>query len=236
MCSSYLSLGSESIFWRSFSPRAQNTILEHASTEGTGWELAVDFSFCRTNPVQNLPETGANFVANSVPKSPRYFSALYSMPPKIHAESTPPSGPKSTPILETFFPVVSLGARPWFALLLFGCQYLICWPTKTCKLTISVLGTSSGTTQRASTQQLGFSSGQVHARSPLCLHSPNPSGQPKILSQQRGFVREGVTHLILVSGEYRAVGGIARDWIAQELIFFVVFTGFENPTISTKEF
>ena len=35
----------------------------------------------------------------------------------------------------TLFPVVSLGAQPWFASL--------CQVTKTCKLTVSVLGTSS---------------------------------------------------------------------------------------------
>ena len=83
----------------SFSPRAQKARV--------GW--------AGTNFVIHFV---ANFVTNFVPKSPRNFSGLFSLPQKIHAKSTPPSGPKSTPILETFFSVVSPGARHWSASLL----------------------------------------------------------------------------------------------------------------------
>ena len=80
-----LSLHAEGIFRRSFSPRAPNTIPERASTEGTiGWELAVDFWFGSTKPVPNH----ANFVTNSVPKSPRLFSALVFPAPKKTTPNT----------------------------------------------------------------------------------------------------------------------------------------------------
>ena len=36
----------------------------------------------------------------------------------IHVEAAPPSGPKATPILETLFSMVSLGAGLWSASLL----------------------------------------------------------------------------------------------------------------------
>ena len=36
----------------------------------------------------------------------------------------------------------------------------------------------------------------------------------KVLSQQRGFGRDGVTHFIRVSSGYRAMGGIAQYWLA----------------------
>ena len=45
--------------------------------------------------------------------SPSFHAPKTSMPNPRHVR-----GPKSTPLLETFFSVVSLGARPWFASLL----------------------------------------------------------------------------------------------------------------------
>ena len=60
---------------------------------------------------------------------------LQKIPGQIHATQNP----KPAPILETSFPVISLGAR--LSLLLDASTS--CPSTKTCKLTISVLGTSS---------------------------------------------------------------------------------------------
>ena len=51
----------------------------------------------------------------------------------------------------------------------------LCKSTKTCRLTMSVFGTSSDTNQRASIQCLGFSRAKIHARSTLCSRSPNDS-------------------------------------------------------------
>ena len=47
------SLRPEGIFRGSFTPRAQNTILEQASSEGTVGE-GVFFVYCGTNPVPNF--------------------------------------------------------------------------------------------------------------------------------------------------------------------------------------
>ena len=77
-----------------------------------GWELAVDFWFCGTNPVPNSTRAWHEFCY--VPKSPRNCSAF--PPPKTHAESTPPSGPKPTPILETFF-LTGFSGKLYFCLL-----------------------------------------------------------------------------------------------------------------------
>ena len=76
------------------------------------------FWFCGTSPVPNFSGNWHEFCRAFCPKIAPNFSALVSLPQKIHAKSTPPSGPKSTRILETFFPMAFLGAWPWFASLL----------------------------------------------------------------------------------------------------------------------
>ena len=72
-----------------------------------------------------LRETGTNFVTHFVtnfvtnwPEIAPNFFRPFSLPQRIHAKSTPPLGPTSTPILENVFSVVSLGARHWSASLL----------------------------------------------------------------------------------------------------------------------
>ena len=50
-------------------------------------------------------------------------------------------------------------------------------------------------------------------------YTPFWSGSPKTaVLQQRGLTREGVLHSIQMSSGYRAIGGIARDWIANREI------------------
>ena len=65
-----------------------------------------------------------NFVTNIVPKSLRIVSGLFSLSQKIHAKSTPPSGPKSMPILETFFLSGFSGCSTLVCVAALGCQYV----------------------------------------------------------------------------------------------------------------
>ena len=101
---------------------------------------------------------GTNFVTNYVPNLPRILSAFF--PLQIHAESTPHF---------SLFAVVSLGARTWLVCVAaLGCQYFSADQRKLGKLTLFVLGTSSDTTQRASTQRLGIFHGKKSTPDPLC--------------------------------------------------------------------
>ena len=116
-----LSKRAEGVFRGSFSPRAQNAKV--------GWELAVDFLLLARIRSRILLETGASFVThfvtNFVPKSPRIFQASFPVLfKKIHAKSTPASGPKSTPILETFFFSGFSGCSTLVCVAAFGCQYV----------------------------------------------------------------------------------------------------------------
>ena len=63
--------------------------------------------------------------------------------PKIHAKSTPPKIPKST---WKHFSQWFLWVLDPVCVAVFRCQYFLCRATKSCKQTISALGTSSGTT------------------------------------------------------------------------------------------
>ena len=107
-----LSLRTEGVFRGSFSPRAQNRcgflILRHESGPEFYWKLARTLSHILLRILSRI----------LFRNRPEFFGPLFSLPPKNHAKSTPPSGPKTTPILETFLSVVSLGARHWSAALL----------------------------------------------------------------------------------------------------------------------
>ena len=87
------------------------------------------FDFAARIRSRILLETGTNFATNCPEIAPKFFGP-FSLPLKIHAKSTPLSGPKSTPTLETFFSVLSLGGLRcclWMPIFL-------CRPTETRKL------------------------------------------------------------------------------------------------------
>ena len=65
-----------------------------------GWEVAEDFWFCSTDRGTDFREKRHGFCSRNP------FLPV----PNIHAKSTPPPIPKSTPNFQTFFPMVSLGA------------------------------------------------------------------------------------------------------------------------------
>ena len=87
--------------------------------------------------------------------------ALSSLSKKIHAKSAPPKKSKVHANLK-HFPMVSLGARPWCGSLLLDASISMLI-NQNCKLIISVLGTSSDTTQMAPTF-----SGQTSPPNPFC--------------------------------------------------------------------
>ena len=96
-----------------FSPRAQNTIPEWTQK----WELAVGSIFYGTGSVADFPEKLDGFCSGFW----RGFRADFFSPPSLPKKSTSnPRCPKcqSPRRFGNSFPMVSLGARPWYALLL----------------------------------------------------------------------------------------------------------------------
>ena len=77
---------------------------------GSAWIFAFATRIRAWIPTKN----GADFHSEAGVDFVWIFSALFSLSQKIHAKSMPESTPKSTPILKTFFPLVFLGAQPWF--------------------------------------------------------------------------------------------------------------------------
>ena len=162
-----LGASSEGVLVRELRTQSRN---EEAQME-LGWELAVAFGFCGANPVPNLTGDWHELCRKFYPKSPRKFSALFSLSQK----STPNPRHLRGQNERQFWKLHS----QWLLWVLdpglcrcFWMSTSLCWPTKTCKLTISVAGASSNTTQRASTQWLGFSTAKIHTRFRLCLRSP----------------------------------------------------------------
>ena len=163
----------------SFSTEHRN---EQAQRE-LGWELAVDSLILRHGFGRGFPWRTARILFQKLAWIWReFFEPFFPCPKKIHAKSTPPKIPKSTPLSETFFPMVSLGAWPGLRSC-FWMQVFLCRSTKSCKLTISVLGTSSGTTTEHRFNDSHFQA-KIHARFPLCLRSPNFSGSSGCLAHR----------------------------------------------------
>ena len=74
------------IFRGSFSPMAQNTNPELASTEGT---IGSPWTFVFVARIRfRILETGTNFVTDSVPKSPRNFQPFFKSTPPCWARKT----------------------------------------------------------------------------------------------------------------------------------------------------
>ena len=111
-------------YWGRFPGVFQSeTQTESSERKKKGWELAVDFWFCGTNPVPSFTGNWHEFCHTFwtfVPKSPRICSGLFSLPQK----STPPSGPKSTPILEKTILGGFSGCSTLVCFAAFGCQYV----------------------------------------------------------------------------------------------------------------
>ena len=126
------------------------------------------FDFAAQIRSRIFPETGTNLL-RIVSRNRAGFFSLFSLHQKIYAESTPTFGAK----IHANFGYVFLGVSGLRRC--FGMPIFLCWPAKTCKLTISVVGTSrlssSDTTQRASTQWLGVARAKISAWFPLCLRS-----------------------------------------------------------------
>ena len=97
-----------------------------------------------------------------------YFSLSPKKPRRIHATF----GEKTRQLWKPFFQVVSLGARPWFALLLLDANIST--------LTNKDLHANhfwSGNFQRHNPESINSATwiprAEMHARSPLCLRSPS---------------------------------------------------------------
>ena len=93
----------------------QNTLLEQTSAEETSlWGLCVNFWFCSTDSGVDSHQKKVRILFPKLAWISCGFFSPFLPVPKIQAKSTPESTPESTPILKTVFPVVFLGARPWF--------------------------------------------------------------------------------------------------------------------------
>ena len=112
-----LSLRTDDVLWF-FSPRDQNTIPEWANTEGTRVGARRGFLILRHESGPEIYGKLARILSRNCPE----FFSPFPCPKKFRAKSTPPSGPKSTPILEMFFSVASLVLEPGLRRC-FGCQY-----------------------------------------------------------------------------------------------------------------
>ena len=103
------------IFQMSFSPRAQNTILERAGTKGTRVGAPRGLLIFRH-------AFGHGFLRKTVADFARFFYPFFPCPQKIHAKSTPPKSPNARQFWNSFSSGFS-GCSSMACVTAIGCQY-----------------------------------------------------------------------------------------------------------------
>ena len=129
---------------RVFQPESAEHPNEQAQRE-LGWELARGLLILRHGVGHGVPRKTARILFWKLAWIWRVFLEPFFPCPK---KSTPPKIPHLRKLCSQWF----LWVLDPVCAAVFWMPVFLCLSTKTCKLTISVLGTSSGTTQRASIQ------------------------------------------------------------------------------------